>query len=160
MGFVMLPVDPKWPSKMWWVGHVFLGLITGIICYVVWKEDNKKAAKKHLVWSLIIMLAVWGGYFAALFAGIVACGSVIEDAEIGTEGWLLCSGLLSNLDVYNLLDCTDDVYYSMSLEEQRDYYDYLDEKFEGQSVDEIDLVEYAKHALEYPAMSECRGLPL
>lgn len=47
-----MPSPDKYPSYWWWVGHVFFGMITGLVCYVVWKDENPKAAKKHLIHSI------------------------------------------------------------------------------------------------------------
>ena len=49
-----LPASDKSPSYWWWVGHVFFGMMTGLVCYVVWKDENPKAAKKHLIHSIWI----------------------------------------------------------------------------------------------------------
>ena len=57
------PQPNKTPSKWWWIGHIFFGIITGLVCYLVWKDENLKAAKKHLIHSIWIGLVP---YFIAI----------------------------------------------------------------------------------------------
>ena len=40
------------PRIIWWVAHVFLGAIAGLVVYVLYK--NPAAARKHLIFSVII----------------------------------------------------------------------------------------------------------
>ena len=61
------------PSKLWYVGHVFFWIITGLICYILWKERNIESARKHLKHSIwlglllpVIMFAI-GGATTLLF---------------------------------------------------------------------------------------------
>ena len=44
------------PHIVWWVAHVFLGVISGLVVYVLYKEKNPAAARKHLIFSVIIWL--------------------------------------------------------------------------------------------------------
>jgi len=53
-----LPKPTKKPSNWWWVGHLFFGIITGLVVYVIWKDDNQKMAKKHLIHSIWIGIVV------------------------------------------------------------------------------------------------------
>ena len=61
------------PSKIWYVGHVFFWIITGLICYILWKERNIESAHKHLkhsIWLgllLPVILFAAGGATALLF---------------------------------------------------------------------------------------------
>ncbi len=48
------------PSRLWWVAHVFFWVISGLICYLVWKDRNNDAAKKHLIHSLWIPIVIYG----------------------------------------------------------------------------------------------------
>ena len=67
------PEAPKIPSKLWWIGHIFFGIITGLICYILWKDENPKAAKKHLIHS------IWLGFVAYIpFFVFITFLSVIE----------------------------------------------------------------------------------
>jgi len=59
------PETKKVPSKWWYVGHIFCWVITGLICYILWKEENLKAAKKHLIHSIWIGII---GYVPIIFA--------------------------------------------------------------------------------------------
>lgn len=59
------------PSSLWYLGHIFIGIVSGLICYLLWHEKNKKAAKKHLIVSIvlsfvpaIIVLAVSAAFLA------------------------------------------------------------------------------------------------
>ena len=49
-------VEQSQPSKIWYVGHLLFWIITGLICYVLWKDKNEKAARKHLIHSIWIGL--------------------------------------------------------------------------------------------------------
>lgn len=40
------------PSKLWYLAHIFFSIITGLICYILWKDKNPKMAKKHLICSI------------------------------------------------------------------------------------------------------------
>lgn len=62
------PPHPPEPSKLWYAGHVFLGIITGIVVYVLYKDSNGEAARWHLTVSLagtvalvlgLLILAPW-----------------------------------------------------------------------------------------------------
>ena len=50
------------PSMLWWVAHVFLGVISGLVVYVLYKDKNPASARRHLIFSIIIwvVLAVIG----------------------------------------------------------------------------------------------------
>ena len=47
------------PSKWWYLGHLFFWVISGLVCYALYKESNKPAAKRHLIRSLWFPVAVW-----------------------------------------------------------------------------------------------------
>jgi len=40
------------PSKLWYLAHIFFSILTGLICYILWKDKNPKMAKKHLILSI------------------------------------------------------------------------------------------------------------
>lgn len=40
------------PNKLWYVAHIFFSILTGLICYILWKDKNPKMAKKHLILSI------------------------------------------------------------------------------------------------------------
>ena len=40
------------PSKLWYLAHIFFSIVTGLICYILWKDKNPKMAKKHLICSI------------------------------------------------------------------------------------------------------------
>ena len=46
-------------SAWWYVGHVFLWIITGLICYVVYKDERPRQARHHLITSIWLGFAVW-----------------------------------------------------------------------------------------------------
>ena len=53
------------PSRVWWIAHVFLWIVSGLACYVLWKDRNPVAARKHLVHSL------WIGIVVPVIAGVL-----------------------------------------------------------------------------------------
>jgi predicted PurR-regulated permease PerM len=61
-------------TKLWYLAPIFLGIIGGLVMYLVLKDTNPKMAKKGLVVSIAIVLAVVIGYFAiiAIAVGISA----------------------------------------------------------------------------------------
>ena len=59
------PPPARGPSRLWYVGHVFLGVISGLVCYLVWRDQDIKAARRHLVWSMVITIII-GIFWAAL----------------------------------------------------------------------------------------------
>ncbi len=73
------------PSKMWYIAHVFFWVVTGIICYIVWKDDNRQMAKKHLIVSLWMPAAVW------IAISLVSL-AIIPDVETDPHMWLLALG--------------------------------------------------------------------
>lgn len=42
------------PRVIWYVAHIFLGVISGLVVYVLYKDKNPAAAKHHLVFSVLI----------------------------------------------------------------------------------------------------------
>ena len=42
------------PSKWWYVGHLFFWVITGLVVYILYKDTNREAARKHLIVSLVL----------------------------------------------------------------------------------------------------------
>ena len=52
-----MTAEPRTPPKIWYVAHIFLWIISGLVCYVLWKDENRQAAKRHLLHSLWIGLA-------------------------------------------------------------------------------------------------------
>ena len=69
------PPKTETPSKIWYVGHLLFWVVTGLVCYVLWKDRNLEAARKHLIHSvwlgLILPMSLFGIAFAAsLFFGI------------------------------------------------------------------------------------------
>ena len=52
------------PHIVWWVAHIFLGVISGLVVYVLYKDKNPAAARKHLIFSVIIWLIGAAASFA------------------------------------------------------------------------------------------------
>lgn len=48
---------PRKPSGWWWVGHVFFGLLSGLVCYFSWRKTDKDAAVRHLLHSIWLGIA-------------------------------------------------------------------------------------------------------
>lgn len=44
------------PHPIWWVAHIFLWVISGLVVYILYKDKNAAAARRHLIWSIIIGL--------------------------------------------------------------------------------------------------------
>ena len=68
------PSNMETPSKIWYVGHLFFWIITGLICYIIWKDRNLEAARSHLIHSiwlgLLLPIALFGiGVVASLLFG-------------------------------------------------------------------------------------------
>lgn len=67
------------PSKIWWIAHVFLWVVSGLACYVLWKEKNLEAARKHLIHSLWIGIVVPTIIGVTLVALMAALGVPVEN---------------------------------------------------------------------------------
>ncbi len=61
-----IPSNERSPSKIWYVGHLFFWIITGLICYIIWKDENKQMAKKHLIHSIWITFLWFIPYFLVI----------------------------------------------------------------------------------------------
>ena len=48
------PNAPAEPHFAWYLAHVVLGVISGLVVYVLYKENNHAAARRHLIFSVII----------------------------------------------------------------------------------------------------------
>ena len=46
---------PKW----WFLAHVFLGIISGLVVFILWKKKNKRAATIHLIHSIWIPIVIF-----------------------------------------------------------------------------------------------------
>ncbi len=46
-------------SKWWYFGHIFFWFVSGLVCYAIHKKTNRAKAKKHLITSIWLPLAVW-----------------------------------------------------------------------------------------------------
>ena len=44
------------PHPVWWLAHLFLGIISGLVVYVLYKDRNPGAARLHLIVSLVLMV--------------------------------------------------------------------------------------------------------
>lgn len=44
------------PHFIWWFAHIVLGIITGLVVYLLYKEKNPTTARRHLIGSVIIMI--------------------------------------------------------------------------------------------------------
>ena len=67
------------PSKWWYVGHLFFWVITGLVVYILYKDTNREAARKHLIVSLVLGIVVFAALVGLLLAVEVAtCGGDME----------------------------------------------------------------------------------
>lgn len=46
-------------SAWWYVGHVFMWVVTGLICYVIYRDERPLRARRHLIVSIWLGFAVW-----------------------------------------------------------------------------------------------------
>lgn len=61
------------PHIIWWVAHIFLGVISGLVVYILYKEKNPAEARRHLVFSVIIWVIGAAASFAvSLVLGVLA----------------------------------------------------------------------------------------
>ncbi len=63
------------PSKIWYVGHVFFWVITGLVCYVLWKDKNQEAARRHLIHSIWLGMVLPVAVFVAGFGASLLFGT-------------------------------------------------------------------------------------
>ncbi|MDA8008502.1 MAG: hypothetical protein MPK62_00395 [Alphaproteobacteria bacterium] len=52
----------KHPSRWWFLGHLFFGIISGLTCWLVWKDTNRQAANRHLIWGLVFSIVSMGAW--------------------------------------------------------------------------------------------------
>lgn len=66
------------PHVVWWAAHVFLGVISGLVVYVLYKDKNPAAARRHLIFSVIVWLIGAAASFAITM--LVGAGPLWDDA--------------------------------------------------------------------------------
>ena len=54
------------PHWVWWIAHFALGIISGLVVYVLYHNENPAAAKRHLILSILIWAATSVVFFLAL----------------------------------------------------------------------------------------------
>ena len=75
-------ITPKeTPHKIWWFGHFWLWIITGLICYVLYKDTNPQAARSHLIHSIWFPIVAWIAIYIVI---IIVLDNTISD----TSYWL------------------------------------------------------------------------
>ena len=68
--------SPPVPSKWWYVGHAFFWIITGLVVYVLYKDTNKEAARRHLIVSIFLGVVVAVVFVAIMVAvELLVCGA-------------------------------------------------------------------------------------
>lgn len=55
--------NPHW---IWWFGHIILGVVSGLVVYVLYKDKNYEAAKMHLIASIIIWVVGTAASFTTM----------------------------------------------------------------------------------------------
>jgi len=53
------PARKSGPGKIWYVGHLFFWVVTGLICFVLYKDTHPKEARHHLITSIWLQMVVW-----------------------------------------------------------------------------------------------------
>ena len=56
------------PSRLWYVGHMFFGILSGILCFLKWRKTNRRMAIRHLLHSLWIPFVM---FLPAIFIGML-----------------------------------------------------------------------------------------
>ena len=74
--------DPGSPSKIWYVGHAFFWVITGLICFILWEEKNPDAARRHLIHSIWIGVVIPVVLSAVFMAALLIIGADIPDDQL------------------------------------------------------------------------------
>ncbi len=64
------PAAP-WPSRAWYIVHILLGVLSGIIVFVLYRHDNPRAARHHLLVSIGLTVLVPLVTFALIFLGAI-----------------------------------------------------------------------------------------
>lgn len=76
------------PSKWWYVGHLFFWVITGLVVYILYKDTNKEAARKHLIVSLVLGIVAMVGIVSLLFAiELATCGPDLAGCDYYDDDW-------------------------------------------------------------------------
>ena len=68
--------SPPVPSKFWYVAHLFLWVISGLVVYVLYKDTNRAMARRHLIVSLVLGAVVAVVFVAIMVAvELLVCGA-------------------------------------------------------------------------------------
>lgn len=67
--------ETKSNSNLWYLAPIFLGIIGGLIMYMVLKEENPKMAKKGLIVSLV-MVGIGILAYIMIFVVAIAAASI------------------------------------------------------------------------------------
>ena len=71
-----MPAAPAEPTRAWYVVHVLIGVISGIIVYAMYRKDNPAAARTHLIVSIVLTFAMFVmGY--VVMAGILLAAPAV-----------------------------------------------------------------------------------
>lgn len=74
------PPEPRL-SRWWYVGHVFLWIVTGLICYLAYRNDRPIQARHHLITSVWLGIVVWFVIPLVLMA-LVGVADIMSMSEI------------------------------------------------------------------------------
>ncbi len=88
--------NPPAPSKWWYIGHAFLGVITGLACYVLYKDKNPQMARRHLITSIWFPIAVWVGLSLVLALAFPSDYMLEDMAPLGHDLMALNAGAESD----------------------------------------------------------------
>ena len=85
-----MPDEPQKPTPhvIWWFAHIILGVISGLVVYVLYHNTNHEAARRHLIFSIIIMVV---GTVVASVA-LLLLGHVLDDPYL--DGYTMLASTL------------------------------------------------------------------
>ena len=68
------PAAP-WPSRWWYIAHLFLGIVGGIVVFCLYRDRNPQAARRHLIISIILTVAPFAVLFGVIGLLVAVDGS-------------------------------------------------------------------------------------
>lgn len=63
-------MEPERVSPWWYVGYLCLGITAGLAFYVLYKESQPALARRHLIMSLWLPVALWIPVYVAIVVSL------------------------------------------------------------------------------------------